>query len=65
VRQERSTRKDFKKVRVISAHLSPELNGHVENYRDMHNLSRADIVREALRHYFSAKQGRRAGSGVP
>ncbi|MCK4563572.1 MAG: ribbon-helix-helix protein, CopG family [Verrucomicrobia bacterium] len=64
MRQERSTGKSFKKVRVISAHLSPELDGHVENYRDMHKLSRADIVREALRHYFAVKQGRHAGSGV-
>ncbi len=49
----------YKRIRVISARLSSELDDHVERYRDMHALSRADIVREALRHYFVGKQGRR------
>jgi len=47
---------NFRKAHVISARMSPEMNKHVESYRKMKKLSRADIVRDALRHYFVAKQ---------
>lgn len=47
---------DFKKNHAISARLSPELNEHVERYRKRHELSRADVVRDALRHFFACKQ---------
>ena len=46
---------NFKKAPVISARLSPEMNEYVENYRRTNQLSRADIVRDALRLYFAVK----------
>lgn len=47
---------NFKKTYVISARMSHEMNEHIENYREASQLSRADIVRDALRHYFAVKQ---------
>ena len=44
---------DFKKRHKISADLSHDLNGFVERYRKEKLLSRADIVRDALRQYFA------------
>lgn len=54
--QKRSCENNIKKTHVISARLSPEMNGYVENYRRINQLSRAEIARDALRLYFAVKQ---------
>ncbi len=54
--QKLSCENNIKKTHVISTRLSPEMNGYVENYRRINQLTRADIVRDALRLYFAIKQ---------
>jgi len=55
MKQKRSCENNIKKIHVISARLSSEMNGYVEDYRRINQLSRADIVRDALRLYFAVK----------
>jgi metal-responsive CopG/Arc/MetJ family transcriptional regulator len=47
---------NYKKHPSISVRISPELYGCIERCREKKRLSRSDVVRDALRHYFATKQ---------
>ena len=46
---------NFKHPHSISVRISPELFHRIEHIRRRKRLSRSDVVRDALRHYFSTE----------
>ena len=42
---------------IVRAPLSPALDAELEVFRKVRGLSRADVVRDALRHYLAAREG--------
>lgn len=46
---------NFNKPHSISVRISAELQGRIEHCQRQKKISRSDVVRDALRHYFSTK----------